>query len=128
MDKQQKVKVSDKVIIEPVANKFISSQTGSEYMLNYLISLPEFDLYFEVEPYNKKQEMIFGTINYWEGGIKIKAKSKGKEIMGRGFMELVGSPMKKNVFNVYMNRYKKLLQHPLKTISREFSQKLKAYK
>ena len=38
------------------------------------------------------QEMIFGSINYWEGPLDVKASINGEQVSGSGFMELVGYP------------------------------------
>ncbi len=129
IDKNNKTKFTDELIIKTRGNKFISQETGSEYYLDYEIIIPAFDLNLLVKPFNKKQEMIFGTINYWEGGIEIKGSLKGKKIKGQGFMEIVGSPMKKNALNIYLNKFKKeILNHPLKSFSQELDRKFKAYK
>ncbi len=129
IDKNSKTKFTDNVIIKPKGQKFLSKETGSEYYLNYEIFIPDFDMQLTVMPFNKKQEMIFGAINYWEGGIGIEGILKDKKIKGQGFMELVGSPMKKSALNIYLNKYKNdILSHPFRKFSQELDKKFKAYK
>jgi len=36
--------------------------------------------------------MLFGTINYWEGPLRVEGFFQGKKTRGAGFMELVGYP------------------------------------
>lgn len=129
MDKNGQSKFTADVIIKPTNSKFKSQETGSEFNLGYEIYLPDWDLFLAIKPFNKKQEIIFGTLNYWEGGISVDGKSQGKKISGQGFMELVGSPMKKSVYNIYLNKFKDQITHnPLKTLSHQLAEKLKVYK
>jgi predicted secreted hydrolase len=129
IDKNNKTKFTDNVIFKTTNNKFTSGATGSEYQLGYEIAIPDWGVNLEVEPFNKKQEMIFGTINYWEGGIKVKGSIANKKVRGDGFMELVGTPMKKNVFNVYLKKFQKeLLNQPWQKLSQGINEKLKPYK
>jgi len=130
MDAKGNQKSTSNLMIKKLPkNKFKSIETGSEYQLGYEIYMPDWDLFFTVEPYNKKQEMIFGSINYWEGGISVKGHLRNKEIRGEGFMELVGSPMKKSALKIYLNKFKKeLFSNKLSTLTEEISKKLKAYR
>ena len=40
----------------------------------------------------ENQEMLFGSINYWEGPLYVEGLFENKKINGVGFMELVGYP------------------------------------
>ena len=40
----------------------------------------------------ENQEMLFGSINYWEGPLRVEGSFDGEKITGVGFMELVGYP------------------------------------
>lgn len=96
--------------------------------MEYEIYLPDFNLILDIWPYNRNQEMIFGTINYWEGGIAVSGKFESKKIKGRGFMELVGSPMKKGLANIYLQQFgKKHLTKGLSGLSQDILSKFKAY-
>jgi predicted secreted hydrolase len=84
---------TDQVTLQPLtADTWTSPQTKATYQLGWQIDLPEFKLALTAQPLIKKQEMIFGSINYWEGPLTVKAKFKGQTIPGRGFLELVGYP------------------------------------
>ena len=127
MTKSGQTKFTDKVFFKPTAIKHLSKETGSEYQLGYDIDLPELNLQLNVKPFNDKQEMIFGSINYWEGGIKVVGLLNKEKISGQGFMEIVGTPMKKNVLRVYLNKYQQIMRQPLKSLTRELAKKMKAY-
>lgn len=129
IDGQSRISTTDNILIREKGKKFVSPETGAVYNLEYEIYLPDFGLNLSVRPYNKNQEMIFGTINYWEGGIAIEGNLEVKRIRGRGFMELVGSPMKKSLTNVYLQQFKRdYLNKGLKLLSKEFLDKFKAYR
>ena len=97
--------------------------------MGYEIFIPAWQVDLLVEPFNKKQEMIFGTLNYWEGGIKVAGKLNNKKVKGVGFMEIVGTPMKKSALKVYLNKFKKeMTNRPWQKLSQEISAKFKAYK
>ncbi len=67
-----------------------SPLTKAKYPLSWKIEIPSKGISLETKPLLKKQEMVFGTINYWEGPLNIKGKINGKKVKGQGFMELVG--------------------------------------
>jgi predicted secreted hydrolase len=69
-----------------------SENTKAEYPLEWSIEIPEAEVKLQIKAIIKDQEMIFGSINYWEGPINIVGTSKGKKVKGIGFMELVGFP------------------------------------
>jgi predicted secreted hydrolase len=127
LTKDNQAKFTDQVFLKPSSLKYYSKETGSEYQLGFDLDLPEFNLQLRIIPINEKQEMIFGSINYWEGGIKVVGFQAGNKISGQGFMELVGTPMKKNVMRVYLNKYQQILRKPLKSLSQELARKMKAY-
>ena len=37
--------------------------------------------------------MVFGVLNYWEGGIEVTGTHNGQSIRGVGFLELAGVPV-----------------------------------
>ncbi|MFQ5431200.1 MAG: lipocalin family protein [Nitrospinota bacterium] len=83
--------VSD-VIFNPLKNKWRSNKTGTTYPLSWETSIPSENIALSVEPLISHQEINFGTINYWEGPIKVKGEINKKKVEGEGFMELVGYP------------------------------------
>lgn len=116
-----KIKTTSNVFFKNLPIKYSSKETGAEYQLGYEIFLPDWDLKLTARPYNKVQEMVFGTINYWEGGMDIQGKLENKKISGQGFLELVGSPMKKSLMRVYLNKFEKSSWTDIKSkISNQF--------
>jgi predicted secreted hydrolase len=82
------------VKIIALGNSWKSLKTGASYNLSWQIEIPEKKISLVVEPLLKKQEVIFGTINYWEGPLKVDGVFAGKKVSGRGFLELVGRASK----------------------------------
>lgn len=107
LDKNNRQKITDNLFLKPRRTKYVSQETGATYQLGYELYLPDWNIKLEVEPINKKQEMIFGPLNYWEGAIKVEGECGGKKVKGQGFLEITGVPMRKSLFNVYMNKLDK---------------------
>ncbi len=80
------------VLIIPTGKKWISPQTKEGYFLSWKILIPSKNIELYVRPIIKNQEMRFGSLNYWEGPIKVTGKIKNKKVKGVGFLELVGRP------------------------------------
>jgi predicted secreted hydrolase len=79
-----------RVILTPIGQEWRSSKTQAKYPLEWLIEIPEKKIKLRVKPLVKNQEMIFGTINYWEGPLEVAGSFSGKKVSGFGFLELVG--------------------------------------
>ena len=80
------------LIIKPGKKIYRSQKTKAEYPMSFELELPDQGMKLEVESLMPDQEMIFGTINYWEGPTRVTATVGGKRVSGQGFMELVGYP------------------------------------
>ncbi len=95
---------SSGVIIEPDGRKQVlplnavefevlghwrSPTSGTVYPSRWRINIPSEDLQLNIEPHLADQEMAF-AFRYWEGAVKLTGSSKGKEIGGNGYAELVG--------------------------------------
>lgn len=80
------------VIFTPLNIQWTSQKTKANYTLSWNIKIPSELINFNIFPVIKKQEMIFGTINYWEGPISVEGVYQNKKISGVGFMEIVGRP------------------------------------
>jgi len=129
IDQQNQIKTTDKVIFNNLPVKYKSPESGAVYQLGYQIELPEWNLELEVKPYNKNQEMVFGTLNYWEGGIEISGQANKQKVSGQGFLELVISPMRKSLTKIYLQKLRKGgVKSNLKLMSDNFWDKFKAYK
>ncbi len=77
-------------------NVWSSKKTKAKYPLTWMIDIPDGNIIIKTDSLLKDQEMIFGQINYWEGPMAVTATINGKEIKGKGFMELVGYPSNYN--------------------------------
>ena len=95
------------VTLTPLDVYWESEETGAKYPLAWEIEIPSKKIRLFTTPLVKEQEMIFGTINYWEGPLDIKGKWNGKEISGKGFLELVGCPIKKSLIRIFETEFKK---------------------
>lgn len=82
------------VKLAPLGLSWISPKTKAAYPLAWNIKIAAKGIDLTVEPRLKEQEMIFGSINYWEGPFKVSGRFGGQKVSGRGFMELVGYPSK----------------------------------
>jgi len=97
-----------------LGKSWTSSDTGTAYPLAWRIKIPSANIDLQVEPLVREQEMIFGSINYWEGGLSVSGRQGNEEITGRGFMELVGYPSKKSRLNYYRRAFQSRLKASLK--------------
>jgi predicted secreted hydrolase len=89
IDENNNIKTTNNVEIIPGDIKYKNKKTGNEYYLEYNIKIPDFNLELKTTPFKKDQEMVFETINYWEGGIGVEGKMNNKKIKGKGFCELL---------------------------------------
>lgn len=78
--------------IRPQGRAWISPKTRAAYPTSWLIEIPEKKIKLSVNAPVTNQEMLYGTINYWEGPINISGHWNGRVVRGHGFMELAGYP------------------------------------
>ena len=86
-DKQEHI---SEVKLTPLGTKWTSPKTKAEYHLSWRIEIPSKAIDLEVTPLVKDQEMIFGTINYWEGPLTVKGLFNNQKVNGVGFLEISG--------------------------------------
>jgi predicted secreted hydrolase len=78
---------ADQVVIN-VSDHWISPR-GGRYPSRWRVQVPSTGLDVEVHPVLADQEL--GTRpRYWEGAVDLKGKQSGRDIAGRGYVELVG--------------------------------------
>ena len=73
--------------------KWISSQSGIEYPVEWQIFIPEYQAFMQVTPLLENQELdtrLSTGIIYWEGAVEVKGSWQGKPLSGLGYMELTG--------------------------------------
>lgn len=66
-----------------------SPHTSTWYPSGWVIEIPKFALQCAVSPLVANQEFQ-GIIHYWEGAVQAHCNRNGREILGRGYTELVG--------------------------------------
>ena len=84
------------LVLTPLGDAWESEITGAKYPTSWRIQVPSKKIDLVVDPLMTDQEIIFGSINYWEGPLTVKGKVNGKNVKGNGFVELVGYPPKKS--------------------------------
>ncbi|MDE2001277.1 MAG: hypothetical protein KGI60_01765 [Patescibacteria group bacterium] len=101
------------VTIRPADKVWRSSKTGAAYPTRWEIELPEWHMRFETNAKVSEGEVIFGAINYWEGGIRVSGTANGAAVAGNGFMEIVGIPMSESALIVYAKEAEALVSEYL---------------
>jgi predicted secreted hydrolase len=102
----------------PQGKEWISLKTHAHYPLSWIIEIPEKRIKLKVEPLIKKQEMIFGTLNYWEGPLAVSGSFGGRQVTGRGFLELVGRPSQYGKMKFFEETFKTAI-NDIKKIKRK---------
>jgi len=102
----------------PGRNIWKSKKTKTEFPLSWKIEIDNRNIIIEAKALAKKQEMIFGEINYWEGPMKVKVSMNGKKIKGFGYMELVGYPSDYNYLLLKGEEIEENIWHKIKKLVR----------
>lgn len=66
-----------------------TSPDGGTYPAGWRLRIPGAGLDLEVEPLLANQELDV-TFRYWEGAVGVRGRHDGREVAGRGYVELVG--------------------------------------
>jgi oleate hydratase len=78
------------VEIIPLKKHWISPKSKAVYPLEWKIKIPARNIDLNLTAKIENQEMLFGSINYWEGPLRVDGLFENKKVKGVGFMELVG--------------------------------------
>ncbi len=78
---------ADEVILDVL--DLWQSPRGAVYPARWRLALPAQDLQLEVRPILAQQELDV-SIPYWEGAVDVSGRRQGRDIGGRGYVELVG--------------------------------------
>ena len=106
--------------VDLIPKKFWKSTlTGAEYPIEWEIFLPSKNILLNIKAPIKNQEVLFGSMNYWEGPIVISGKWNGKNVKGKGFMELTGREMHKSKISIYESELKKEAQKYISLAKKE---------
>lgn len=76
----------------PFGPQWTSLKSGAVYPMAWKIRIPPKDIVLMLTTKIENQEMLFGSINYWEGPLAVSGFCGNKQVNGFGFMELVGYP------------------------------------
>jgi predicted secreted hydrolase len=76
----------------PLEKYWTSPKSKAVYPLTWKIKIPAKNIELNLTTKIDNQEMLFGSINYWEGPLRVEGNFDGKKVTGVGFMELVGYP------------------------------------
>jgi predicted secreted hydrolase len=95
----------------PQGKEWVSPKTKARYPLAWLIEIPEKKIKLKVEPLIKNQEMIFGTLNYWEGPLAVQGSFSGRKVTGQGFLELVGRPSQYKAYDFFKEGLEKTIKN-----------------
>jgi predicted secreted hydrolase len=72
-----------------VLDHWTSAASRVRYPSRWRLTIPTADLSVEITPRLAAQELIVGT-RYWEGAVRVQGISGGRQVSGRGYVELVG--------------------------------------
>jgi predicted secreted hydrolase len=76
-----------------VLGSWKSKKTGTNYPSGWLIRVLSKQLELRLIPTVKDQELTTRKstlVNYWEGSVRVEGKREGKDVRGRGYVELTG--------------------------------------
>jgi predicted secreted hydrolase len=65
------------------------SPLGGRYPMDWTLTVPTLDLSLRIRPVVKSQELAT-SVRYWEGAVDVNGERNGKEVSGRGYVELTG--------------------------------------
>jgi len=80
--------------IIPSNQQWVSPKSKAAYPLSWKIKIPAKNIDLNLTAKIENQEMLFGSINYWEGPVQVEGSFDRRKITGVGFMELIGYPSK----------------------------------
>ena len=69
--------------------RWTSPLDGAAYPSGWRIEIPEGDWALDVTPVLPDQELKL-AFRYWEGAVRVSGRSEGREVTGRGYVELTG--------------------------------------
>ncbi|MCX8158952.1 MAG: hypothetical protein N3D20_01525 [Candidatus Pacearchaeota archaeon] len=108
--------VNDLILVE--GKKWKSKISGAEYPVSWKVIVKSKKIELEIKAVLSDMEVLFGSLNYWEGPVDVMGKIDGKNIRGIGFMELVGKGMK-NKFDVYNYQIKQVVNSYFKIVGKK---------
>lgn len=103
-----------------------SKKTEAKYPLTWEIKIQDKKINLKVSALVKDQEIVFGSINYWEGPLEVSGIIDGKKVQGKGFMELVGYNSNYSNIDYIKNELEKVAGYLLASPRRRFEKIFKS--
>ncbi len=100
----------EKVEIVSTGPNWASPKSKAVYPLAYTIKIPEKNIELKTTAIIENQEMLFGSINYWEGPVRVEGFFGNKKVTGVGFMELVGCESQYNNIKYMQDELRKAVK------------------
>ncbi len=125
IDKNGKSSHHRQIKLTPQNNIWTSSKTKAEYPLIWNLEIPEKKIKLSIKSIAPEQEIIFGSINYFEGPTKISGTINKKKVQGLGFMELVGYPSDYNYLLLIGRGINKKIRNRIAVKLNKIKQKIK---
>ena len=117
--------------IIPLEKHRISPKSKAVYPLLWKIKIPAKNINLNLTAKIENQEMLFGSINYWEGPLQVDGDFGGEKVRGVGFMELVGYPSQygnvkyiNDEISKMASRFASMAKNKAFNITRDFKKKI----
>lgn len=106
-DRNGRLGIAKDVLFIP-GKAWISPKSGASYPTEWSIKIPSRSIALRLRAEIADCEVLFGTINYWEGPVRIKGTMNGERVDGWGFAELFGYPKTRSALRIYVNELREL--------------------
>jgi predicted secreted hydrolase len=67
-----------------------SNETGADYPVEWQVRIPKLDVDVSASAAVDGQELVLRPISYWEGSVTARGRRGGKDLAGRGYLEMTG--------------------------------------
>lgn len=96
--------------LTPGERSWKSRKSQATYPVEWHLKVPSKGIDLKLSAPVEDQEMLFGSVNYWEGPLQVEGTFAGKPAKGVGFMELVGYLSKYGNVDYLRDEIKKFLK------------------
>jgi predicted secreted hydrolase len=83
---------STEIMLE-VKSRWKSPRSGAEYPASWFVRIPRIELEIEIDPTVIDQELVLdqsAPVISWQGSVRVSGRLEGRNVAGRGFVELSG--------------------------------------
>ncbi|MBS1517859.1 MAG: carotenoid 1,2-hydratase [Bacteroidetes bacterium] len=89
IDRDGSSQIINKEEVIPEITGYWQSPSGEKYPSGWILKIPSRNIELKITP-SAKDQLMNVSIRYWEGSVLIEGTKDGKEISGRGYVELTG--------------------------------------